>query len=58
MRSIGHANAVHNISPMLDSLAVWPFTQRLGYTKDQVDAITRGARREMEDHSLRLYIPL
>ncbi|KAF2714192.1 hypothetical protein K504DRAFT_473302 [Pleomassaria siparia CBS 279.74] len=55
--SIGRDN-VQMMGELLDSLAIWPFTERLGWTKVQVEALTNAARSEVADESLKLYIPL
>ncbi|KAF2733005.1 S-adenosyl-L-methionine-dependent methyltransferase [Polyplosphaeria fusca] len=55
--SIG-SESVEMIGDLLDSLAIWPLTERLGWTAAQVDALTTAARRELEDVSLKLYIPI
>jgi hypothetical protein len=43
---------------MLDSFAIWPFTEMLGWTAAQVQTLTAMARAEMQDLSLKLYIPV
>jgi hypothetical protein len=43
---------------MLDSFAIWPFTEALGWTAAQVQTLTSMARTEMRDSSLKLYIPV
>ena len=55
--SIGRDN-VEMIGELLDSLAIWPFTERLGWTKAQVEALTNTARAEIKDETLKLYIPV
>ncbi|KAF2145231.1 uncharacterized protein K452DRAFT_316320 [Aplosporella prunicola CBS 121167] len=57
LKNVGEQN-LENIGTMLDSLAIWPFTERMGWTKEQVDALTRQARAEAADPRLKLYIPL
>ncbi|KAF2094054.1 S-adenosyl-L-methionine-dependent methyltransferase [Rhizodiscina lignyota] len=57
MRNVGTQN-VENVSLMLDSHAIWPFTHRLGWTAQQVGWLTDGARTELRDDSLKLYMPL
>lgn len=46
------------IGELLDSLAIWPFTERLGWTRIQAETLTNAARAEIQDPSLRLYIPM
>jgi len=43
---------------MLDSFAIWPFTEALGWTPAQVQTLTTMARSEIRDLSLKLYIPV
>ncbi|OCL10457.1 S-adenosyl-L-methionine-dependent methyltransferase [Glonium stellatum] len=57
LRKIGEDNLA-NISELLDSHAIWPFTQRLGWTKEQVEAFTDEARAEVADMRFRLYMPV
>jgi hypothetical protein len=54
---IGRANRA-NIEEMLESHAILPFTQGLGWTAEQVEWRVRGARHELQDQRLKLYIPL
>lgn len=54
---VGQQN-LENIGTMLDSLAIWPFTARMGWSKEQVAALTQRARAEAADLRLKLYIPL
>ncbi|KAK0650642.1 Secondary metabolism regulator laeA [Lasiodiplodia hormozganensis] len=54
---VGQQN-LENIGAMLDSLAIWPFTARMGWTKEQVATLTERARQEAADPLLKLYIPL
>lgn len=42
------------VGELLDSLAIWPFTERLGWSKAQVEALTNAARAEIGDLSLKL----
>jgi hypothetical protein len=53
--SIGRDNA-EVVGELLDSLSIWPFTERLGWTKAQVEVLTNAARAEIEDLTLKLYI--
>ncbi|OCK86024.1 S-adenosyl-L-methionine-dependent methyltransferase [Lepidopterella palustris CBS 459.81] len=57
LQSIGEDN-LENIGEMLDSHAIWPFTQRLGWTPEQVEALTDRARTEAGDMRFKLYIPV
>jgi hypothetical protein len=43
---------------MLESHALYPFTQRLGWTAEQVGWMVDGAKHEIDDSRLRLYLPL
>ena len=54
---IGRLN-LENIDAMLDSHAIWPFTQRLGWSREQVGWLIDRARIEARDESLKLYMPL
>lgn len=55
--SIGRDN-VPVVTELLDSLAIWHFTEVLGWTAAQVHDLTRMARAEIEDATLKLYIPV
>lgn len=57
LRSIGQSNFA-NVAELLDSHAIWPFTHRLGWTKEQVEAFTQQARDEVADMRYRLYMPV
>jgi hypothetical protein len=46
------------VAELLSSLAIWPFTERLGWTAAQVEALADAARVEIQDVSLKLYIPV
>ena len=56
-KQIGLLN-LENIDAMLDSHAILPFTQRLGWRREQVGWLTDRARQEARDESLKLYMPL
>jgi len=43
---------------MLDSVSTWLFIERLGWTAAQVEALNNAARTELQDTSLRLYVPM
>jgi len=43
---------------MLESHALWPLMANAGWTKEQVDWLVDRAKQEIDDVSLRLYIPL
>jgi hypothetical protein len=57
LASIGR-DMVGMVGVLLDSLAIWPFTERLGMTDQEVKDITNNARRELDDPTLRLYLPM
>ncbi|KAF1983327.1 S-adenosyl-L-methionine-dependent methyltransferase [Aulographum hederae CBS 113979] len=57
MQAVGMAN-IENIGAMLEAHALWPFIAHLGWTKEHVNYIVERAKVELEDLSLRLYIPL
>ncbi|KAF2113361.1 S-adenosyl-L-methionine-dependent methyltransferase [Lophiotrema nucula] len=50
--------SVDMIKDLLDSFALWPLTERLNWTAAQVEALTHEAKRELEDTTLKLYIPI
>lgn len=54
---IGGKN-LDNFSEMLESHAVWPFTQLAGWSREAVDSVVARARVELRDPRLKLYIPL
>ena len=49
---------MENVEELLDSHAIWPFTHRLRWTKEQVEAFTQQARDEVADMRFRLYMPV
>ncbi|KAF2684566.1 S-adenosyl-L-methionine-dependent methyltransferase [Lentithecium fluviatile CBS 122367] len=51
-------DSVGMVGELLSSLAMWPFTVRLGWTAAQVEALADAARAEIQDASLKLYIPV
>ncbi|KAF2661943.1 S-adenosyl-L-methionine-dependent methyltransferase [Lophiostoma macrostomum CBS 122681] len=55
--AVGRDN-VDVVGELLDSLAIWPFTEQLGWTAAQVQTLTAAARAEIRDASLKLYIPM
>ncbi|KAJ4291670.1 hypothetical protein N0V90_009565 [Kalmusia sp. IMI 367209] len=55
--SIGQ-KSVAMMGELLDSASLWLFTVRLGWTAAQVEALNNAARRELQDTSLRLYVPM
>lgn len=55
--AIGRDN-VAMVSELLTSLAIWPFTERLGWTAAQVETLAAAARAEIQDPGLKLYIPV
>jgi len=55
------AIGTHNISNfdrLLDAFALYPFSHRLGMTKDQILDLTRVCRDEARNPNLRGFIPL
>jgi hypothetical protein len=54
---IGRDNA-EMVAELLSSVAIWPFTERLGMTAAEVESLVAAAQSEMQDSSLRLYIPV
>jgi hypothetical protein len=57
MRQIGQANR-SNVRRFLESLALYPFTQRLNMSEDEFDALISQAREEADDPRLKAYLPL
>lgn len=56
--SVGRDN-IEVVGELLDSLSVWYFTERLeGWTAAHVQNLSTMARAEIQDVSLKLYIPL
>ena len=56
-RRIGEENE-ENIHQALMSLAIYPFTQRLGMSIDEVRALVAEARLDAANHALKAYFPL
>ncbi len=56
-REIGEMN-LENVRRLLSSLALYPFTQRLGMTLEAFQALIAQARTEAADSSLKAYFPL
>jgi hypothetical protein len=56
-KAIGIRNR-ENLEEMLESHSILPFTQRLGWTAEQVGWMVAGAKQEMQDARLKLYLPL
>ena len=56
-QEIGHLNR-ENVSKLLYSLALYPFTERLGMSMQQMMVLIAHARREAADPSLKAYFPL
>ncbi|KAF2278817.1 S-adenosyl-L-methionine-dependent methyltransferase [Westerdykella ornata] len=46
------------VAELLESLAIWPFTELLGWSVAQVLTLINLARSELQDASLKLYIPM
>ncbi|KAJ5728698.1 uncharacterized protein N7483_003206 [Penicillium malachiteum] len=57
MRSIGQSNN-DNIQQLLESLTLYPLTQRLHMPTANFESLIQRARREARDHSLKAYFPL
>jgi hypothetical protein len=57
MRRVGARNLT-NIDALLDSHALWPLTEHVGWTAQQVEWLTAGAKQEARDERLKLYMPL
>ncbi|KAF2264042.1 S-adenosyl-L-methionine-dependent methyltransferase [Lojkania enalia] len=55
--SIGR-DSIDMIGEFLDSVSIWPLTERLGWTAAQVETLTSAARMELRDVNLKLYIPV
>lgn len=47
-----------NVRRLLSSLALYPFTQRMGMTLEAFQALIAQARTEAADPSLKAYFPL
>jgi hypothetical protein len=56
-KAIGIRNR-DNMEELLESHAILPFTQRLGWTAEQVGWNVQGAKQEMQNDRLKLYLPL
>ncbi len=56
-REIGEMNR-ENVRRLLSSLALYPFTQRMGMTLEAFQALIAQARTEAADPSLKAYFPL
>jgi hypothetical protein len=56
-QTIGKANR-ENIKQMIQSHAIWLFTQRLGWNDEQFKWFTDKIKGEMDDNQLRLYMEL
>ncbi|KAI1986315.1 hypothetical protein LOZ53_004733 [Ophidiomyces ophidiicola] len=57
MREIGAINR-DNTKRWLESLALYPFIQKLHMSREELDALIARARQEVDDSSLRAYVPL
>jgi hypothetical protein len=51
-------NSVEMVSELLDSASLWLFTDRLGMSAAQVEALNNAARMELHNTSLQLYLPM
>ncbi|KAF2665681.1 S-adenosyl-L-methionine-dependent methyltransferase [Microthyrium microscopicum] len=56
-QAIGLLNR-ESMEELVESHAIYPFTQQLGWTVDQVSELTDQIRDELNDNSLHLYLPL
>ncbi|KAI9741701.1 MAG: hypothetical protein M1834_000086 [Cirrosporium novae-zelandiae] len=56
-RNIGEKNR-ENVHRLLSTVAVYPFTQRLGMSYDEFQVLIASARQEARDSSLKAYFPL
>ena len=56
-KAIGIRNR-ENMEELLETHAILPFTQRLGWSAEQVGWNVQGAKQEMQDTRLKLYLPL
>lgn len=57
MASIGR-ESVEMVGDLLQALGLWPFTAQLGWTTAQFDGLIRQVRSELQDITLRLYLPM
>jgi hypothetical protein len=55
--SVGQDN-IAMVTELLESFAIWPFTEVLGWTAAEVHMLVESARSELRDASLKLYIPV
>lgn len=56
-KEVGSANR-ENMSHLLSSLAIYPFTERLGMSISEVQVLLAQARREAQSPSLKAYFPV
>ena len=56
-REIGAMNQ-ENVHNLLESLAIYPFTQRLHMSRDDLKDLLSRARQEANDASLKPYFPM
>ncbi|KAG8167315.1 hypothetical protein KVR01_003004 [Diaporthe batatas] len=56
-KEVGAANR-ENMSHLLSSLAIYPFTERLGMSINEVQVLLAQARRDAQDPSLKAYFPV
>ncbi|OKL57114.1 hypothetical protein UA08_07526 [Talaromyces atroroseus] len=57
MRQIGAANR-NNVHQLLESVALYPLTQRVHMSHDEFSTLINRARAEVDDHNLKAYFPL
>jgi hypothetical protein len=50
--------SVEMVSELLDSASLWLFTDRLGMSAAQLEALNNAAKMELRDTSLQLYLPM
>lgn len=56
-RQIGRANEA-NTSQLLNALALFPFSRRLGMTIQEIDVLVARARADAVNPNLKAYFPL
>lgn len=57
LQQIGR-QALENFAPLLESHAIYPFTTCHGWTAQQVQWLRQRAEQELNDKSLKIYVPL
>lgn len=56
-KEVGTANR-ENMSHLLSSLAIYPFTERLGMSITEIQVLLAQARRDAQDPRLKAYFPV